>query len=481
MLVRDKAISGLIWNSFDSFANQGVQLGIGIFLARILSPREFGLMGMLTIFIAVSQSLIDSGFSSALIRKKDCTQEDYSTIFYFNLVISIALYFLLFLLSGTISSFFNEPQLKILITVLGIALVLNSFTIIQRTKLTKELNFKIQMYVSTAASVISGIIAIVLALNGFGVWSLVALTLCRVGLTSLFFWIWSKWRPVRVFSKKSFYELFSFGSKLLISGLIDTIYRNVYNLVIGKYFSAVHLGYYAMADQLQALPSQNLSGIIGRVSYPVLSKIQDDASKLKTAYQRLIKSTMLVSFLSMFMLAAIAEPMITAVIGAKWLPSVLYLQLLCFVGMIYPLHALNLNILQLKGRSDLFLRLEIQKKILIIPVIFIGIFWGISIMIVGMIIINIIAFYLNSYWAGEFINYSTLQQLRDIFPSFLIGLIIGVIVFALGHFLPVSSWLKLSIQILSGLTLTIGLSESIKLVDYFYIKGIIFEKLFKKQ
>ena len=446
MTLRDKTISGIFWNSVDSFGNQGVQLVIGIILARILSPREFGLMGMLTIFIAVSQSLIDSGFSSALIRKKECTQEDYSTIFYFNLIISIALYFLLFLLSGTISSFFNEPQLKILISVLGIALVLNSFTIIQRTKLTKELNFKIQMYVSTAASVISGIIAIVMALNGFGVWSLVVLTLCRVGLTFSFFGFGQSGDQLE-FLVKNLFMNYSPSAANYSSGLIDTIYRKVHNLIIGKYFSAVLLGYYVMADQFQTLPSQNLSGIIGRVSYPVLSEIQDDVSKLKTAYQRIIKSTMLVSFISMFGIAAIAEPMITAVIGAKWLPSVLYLQLLCFVGMIYPLHALNLNILQLKGRSDLFLRLEIQKKILIVPVIFIGIFWGISIMIVGMMIINIIAFYLNSYWAGEFINYSTLQQLRDIFPSFLIGLIVGVIVFTLGHFLPVSSWLKLYVQI----------------------------------
>jgi O-antigen/teichoic acid export membrane protein len=337
------------------------------------------------------------------------------------------------------------------------------------------------MRISIIASVGSGLIAVIMAYMGYGVWSLVALSLGRFGFNSLFFWIWSKWRPSKVFSKKSFYELFSFGSKLLASGLLDTIYRNVYNLVIGKYFSAIQLGYYTMADQFQALPSQNLTGVIGRVSYPVLSTIQDDIPKLKTAYKKIIKSSMLLSFIFMFGMAAIAEPLIITLMGEKWLPSVFYLQLLCFVGMIYPLHALNLNILQVKGRSDLFLRLEIQKKILIIPVIFIGIFWGIKTMILGMIVINLIAFYLNSYWSGKFIDYSTTQQIRDIFPSFLVGLFVGLLVFISGHFLNVSDWLKLLIQIFIGAALTIGILEAIKLVDYFYIKEIIFEKIFKRK
>ena len=274
---------------------------------------------------------------------------------------------------------------------------------------------------------------------------------------------------------------FPSSNKLLASRLLDTIYRNVYNLVIGKYFSAAQLGYYTMADQFQTLPSQNLTGVIGRVSYPVLSTIQDDIPKLKTAYKKIIKSSMLISFIFMFGMAAIAEPLIITLMGEKWLPSVFYLQLLCFVGMIYPLQALNLNILQVKGRSDLFLRLEIQKKILIIPVIFIGIFWGIKTMILGMIVINLIAFYLNSYWSGKFIDYFTTQQIRDIFPSFLVGLFVGLLVFISGHFLNVSDWLKLLIQIFIGAALTIGILEAIKLVDYFYIKEIIFEKIFKRK
>ena len=353
MSLKQKTITGLLWSFIDTFAGQGISFIVGIILARILSPREFGLIGMITIFIAVSQSFIDSGFSSALIRKKDCSQTDYSTIFYFNLMVGIIFYVILFISAGAISSFFKEPQLYMILKVLGLGLILNAFGIIQRTILTKEINFKLQTKISLVASIGSGAVAISMALSNYGVWSLVVLTLGKVGLNSLFLWIWAKWKPLFVFSKKSFIELFSFGSKLLLSGLIDTIYRNVYYLIIGKFFSAAELGYYTRADQFQTLPSSNLNGVISRVSYPILSSIQDEPERLKSNYKKLIRSTMFLTFFLMLGLAAVAKPMVLTLIGEKWLPSVIYLQMLCFVGMQYPLHSLNLNILQVKGRSDL--------------------------------------------------------------------------------------------------------------------------------
>jgi teichuronic acid exporter len=481
MTLKEKTINGLVWSFIDSFANLGVQFLVGIILARILSPREFGLIGMLTIFIAISQSFIDSGFSTALIRKKDCTQNDYSTVFYFNMAVSLFCYLLLFLFSGAISEFFNEPQLKPLVQVLGIGLVLNSFGIIQRTILTKTLDFKLQTKVSLIASLGSGIIAISMALNGFGVWSLVALTLSRYALTSVFLWIWSKWKPELLFCKKSFNELFSFGSKLLLSGLIDTIYRNSYYLVIGKFFSAAELGFYTQADQFQSLPSTNLTGIISRVSYPVLSSIQDDKIRMKTNYRKLIRSTMFITFILMLGMAAVAKPMIITVIGEKWLPSVVYLQLLCWVGMLYPLHAINLNMLNVQGRSDLFLRLEIIKKILAVPIIVIGVFFGIKIMIFGMIVISFIALYLNSYYSGKMIDYSFYQQAKDILPSFILALLVNGIVFGL-TFLGISSpILLLVIQITIGGLLTVLICEAIKFEDYIYLKAIVFEKLLKNE
>lgn len=477
MTLKQKTVSGVIWSIIDSFASNGIQFIVGIILARILSPREFGLIGMLTIFIALSQSFIDSGFTNALIRKKDCTQTDYSTVFYFNFVIGIIFYFILFFFAGSISVFFNEPQLELLLQVLGLGLVLNALGIIQRTILTKNINFKLQTRVSVVASTLSGTIAISMAYNGFGVWSLVALTLSRFGFTSIFLWMWAKWKPSLIFSIESFKELFSFGSKLLISGLIDTAYRNVYYLIIGKYFSAVELGYYTRADQFQALPSKQLTGIFGRVSYPILSTIQDDVKKLRSAYTQIIKSTMFITFVLMLGMSAIAKPMIVTLIGEQWLPAVIYLQMLCFVGMFYPLHALNLNMLQIQGRSDLFLRLEIIKKVLSIPIIIIGILYGIKIMILGMLINTIIAYFINSFWSGKFIGYSSFEQIKDIFPSFLLAFTMAVIVYIIGNIIDLSDIWILVTQIITGAVLTIILAEIFKLNSYLTLKEIIFNKL----
>ncbi len=279
--LKSKTVNGLFWSALDGFANQGIQFLVGIILARLLTPHEFGLIGMLTIFIALSQSFIDSGFANALIRKQDCTQVDYSTVFYFNFVVSIIIYFVLFFSASSISVFFNEPQLELLLQVFGIGLILNAIGTIQRTILTKEINFKLLMRISIVSSIISGIIAITLAYNNFGVWSLVVLTLSRFGFNSLLLWLWGKWMPNLVFSYASFKELFSFGSKLLMSGLLDATYRNIYFLVIGKYFSSIELGYYTKADQFKAIPSQYLTMIIQRVSYPLLSNIQEEIEKLQ--------------------------------------------------------------------------------------------------------------------------------------------------------------------------------------------------------
>jgi O-antigen/teichoic acid export membrane protein len=477
MSLKQKTVSGLLWSFIDSIAGQGITFIVGIILARILSPKEFGLIGMLAIFIAISQSFIDSGFRQALIRKQDCTEKDYSTVFYFNIAVGLLSYLLLYGSSNYIANFFNEPILKELIIVLALGLVINSFSIIQSTLLMKIINFKLQAKISVIASIFSGIISIYMAYTEWGVWSLVALTLSRYTITSLLLWFWSKWKPIWYFSKKSFKELFSFGSKLLISGLIDTIYRNVYFLVIGKYFSAVELGYYTQADQFQSLPSTNLQGIIGRVSYPVLTTIQDDIPRLKEAYKKIIKSTMLITFVLMFGMAAIARPMILTLIGDKWEPCVIYLQMLCFVGMFYPLHALNLNMLQVQGRSDLFLRLEIIKKALAVPIIIIGVIWGIKTMILGLLSSTLIAYYLNSYWSGRLIGYSFMEQVKDITPSFLLASIMSSIVFAEGLFIQLPSLPLLSIQLITGALLTFCLCEIFHFKDYLYIKEIVKEKM----
>ncbi len=477
MSLKQKTVTGLMWSFVENSVQQGTNFIIGIILARLLLPREFGLIGMITIFIAISQAFIDSGFSQALIRKKDCTQADYSTVFFFNLVVGIFFYLLLFFMAGHISSFYQEPQLKLIVQVLGIDLIINALTMIQFTQLTRRIDFKLQTHITILASLGSGLISIVMAFKGYGVWSLVARSIGQHTFNVISLWYWNGWKPSWLFDRRSFKELYAFGSKLFISGLVDSTFTNLYYLVIGRYFSAVELGYYTRADLFQSLPSKNLTKVIQRVSYPVLTSIQNDTARLKSAYEKLIRSTMLFSFVLMIGMAAVAKPLVVVLIGEKWLPAVIYLQLLCFVGMFYPLHALNLNMLNVQGRSDLFLRLEIIKKLLTVPMIIIGVLSGIKILILGMLIISLIAYFLNSYWSGQLIGYSSLEQLKDILPSFLLALSGGAVAYLTGMLLNTSHLLTLIIQVTVSGIFVIGLVEFLSFNDYLYLKVIIKNKI----
>ncbi len=477
--LKSRTVTGLTWSFIDNFSRRGITFVVGIILARLLTPVEFGLIGMIAIFIAISQSLIDSGFTQALIRKENCTQTDYSTVFYFNLFVGVVLYSILFFSANSISSFYDEPQLKSLVQVLSFGIIINAFAIVQRARLIKSINFKLQTKISIIASICSGVIGIIVVYLGKGVWGLVIYNLLDNTFTSLLLWVWNKWRPSLLFSNKSFNEMFSFGYKLTVSGLIDTVYKNIFLIIIGKYYSAAELGFYTRADQFNKLPSQNITSVIQRVSFPVLSEIQNDIPRLKTAYQKLIKSTMLITFACMFLLIAIAKPLLFTLIGEKWLPSVIYLQLLGFVGMLYPLHAINLNMLIVQGRSDLFLKLEVVKKALAIPVIMFGVFMSIEVMIVGMIVLSMISYFLNSYYSGNQIGYTSFQQLKDILPSFILSLFIGGIVYLISLFIKLPIFLILTTQLLVGGGLFFVLAELFKMQDYIFVKETFLERLIK--
>jgi teichuronic acid exporter len=480
MTLKEKTISGLKWSFADNFVNQGLQFAFGIILARLLSPKEFGLIGMLAIFIAVSQSFIESGFSHALIRKNNCTKEDYSTVFFYNLGIGLFFYLLLFLFSGAIGNFYHEPILTLLIKVLGVNIIISSLSVIQSTILTKNIDFRLQTKISIISCVSSGVIGIVMAYSGWGVWSLVWKNVAQNIINSTLLWLWNGWRPTSVFSLKSFRELFGFGSKLLISGLIDTTYTNIYYLVIGKYFSAVELGFYTKADQFRNVFSQNITTTIQRVSYPVLSTFQEDNVILKEKFKRLIRTTMYISFVLMIGLAVVAKPFVLILIGAKWESSVIYLQLLCFAGVLYPLHALNLNVLNVKGRSDLFLKLEIIKKTVAIPIILMGIMIGIKAMIIGMMFGSIIAYFINSYYSAQLICYSVREQLTDILPSFVISLIVGACVYTVGTIVYTHIIVQFVLQIITGAILLVFLSESFHVYGYGEIKNIVLKPIILK-
>lgn len=471
--VKQKTLKSLFWSFTDNFVTQGSNFFVGLILARLLSPKEFGLIGMIMVFIVISRVFVDSGFSQALIRKKDCSARDYSTVFYFNLLIGFLVYIILFASAGAVSAFYNEPQLVALLRVLGLVLLVNAASFIQKTILTKHIDFKLQTKISIIAAVVSGVIGIGMAYSGWGVWSLVAKTIAQDLIATLLLWLWNKWRPEWTFCWTSFREMFGFGSKLLASSLIDNIYNSIYYVVVGKFYSAVELGYYVRADNFQNLPSSNLNTVIQRVSYPVLATMQDDHVRLKSNYKKLIRNAMFLSFFLMIGMAAMAEPMVVCLVGRKWLPAVPYLQLLCLVGMLYPLHALNLNILNVKGRSDLFLKLEVIKKIISIPPIIMGIFWGIKIMIVGRLVISVISYFLNSFWSGALINYPVKEQIRDITPACLGAFTMGGLLFIAGRMSHLSYGMTFFLQLILGTVIALGVARLIRLDGYEELKRVV--------
>ena len=469
--LKNKTAKGVGWSFIDNISSSGISFLVSLVLARILSPEEYGIMAMLTIFIAISNSIVDSGFSNALIRKNDVVELDYNTTFYFNLVVSGVLYLVLYVCAPFISNFFSEPLLIPVTRVLGLVLIVNACSIIQRTILVKAVDFKTQTKISLISSMLSGVIGVGMAIYHCGVWSLVGQQLSRQGLNSLFLWIYGKWKPLWEFSYNSFKNLFGFGSKLLLSGLIDTIYKNIYYIVIGRFYTADQLGQYTRAEQFTSIFSSNLTSVIQRVSYPVLSTIQEDAIRLQEAYRKIIKATMLITFVCMLVLAALAKPLVLILIGEKWLFAVPYLQILCFAEMLYPLHAINLNILQVKGRSDLFLKLEVIKKIVAILPIVLGITLGIKFMLWGAVCTSVISFFLNSYYSGHLVNYSTMNQIKDIFPTFLIASFVAGTIWCLS-FLNLSIYFTFFIQCVTGFILLIFINEKCRLKEYMEMKQL---------
>lgn len=476
--LKNKTIKGASWSFIDSIAGQGITFIVGLVLARILSPDEYGLIGIILIFVSIFNSIVDSGFSNALIRKKDANDIDYSTVFIANLVISIVLFGVLYISSPVISKFFSLPQLIPLLRVMGSILIINSFAIIQRTIFTKKVDFKTQTKVSLISSISSGIVGIGMASYGYGVWSLVGQQISRQFLNSLFLWIYSDWFPKIKFSIQSFKELFRFGWKLLVSGLIDTLWREIYQVIIGKWYAPATLGQYTRAQQFASICSSNLTTVVQRVSYPILSSVQDEKERLKNGYKRIIKVTMLLTFTLMLGLAAVSKSMILVLIGEQWLPSVPFLQIICLQMMLYPLHSLNLNMLQVQGRSDLFLKLEIIKKIIAIGPLLLGIFVNIYWMLGGSVITGFIAYYLNAYYSGPFLNYSIKEQVKDILPSFGVALAMAVPVFTMS-FIPLNPFILLPLQIVVGAVITITICEATRLSEYLELKDIILPTIIK--
>ena len=471
--LKAKTVRGTIWSGIDSIAGQGITFLVGLVLARLLSPQEYGLIGYITIIVAILNSIVDSGFSNALIRKKDAGEIDYNTTFIFNLVLSLLMAGVMIVAAGPISRFFNEPALVPLIRVMSAIVVINAAAIVQRTTLTKRVDFKTQTKVSLIASATSGVVGIGMALSGMGVWSLVGQQLSRQLLNTVFLWIFNRWIPTLQFSWRSFRELFGFGWKLMVSGLIDTTWKEIYQLVIGKCYTTETLGQYTRGKQFSDIFSSNMTTIIQRVSYPVLSSVQDERTRLKEGYRKIIKVSMLLSFVLLFGLGAVAEPLLYVLIGGQWSEAARYLQIIVFSVCLYPLHAINLNMLQVQGRSDLFLKLEIIKKIVAVGPILLGIFLSIRWMLWGSVLTGFFAYWLNSFYSGKMIDYGSLAQLRDIAPSFGVAFVMMAALYALTltELPPVA---LLAVQLIAGAGIAIGLCELLRLEEYRELKNIVF-------
>lgn len=423
--IKTKAINGTFWSSIERFSTQIVQFVITIIMARILTPEDYGLIGMLAIFISLSQVFIDGGFSSALIQRKDRNDADFSTVFYINIGVSAIIYLLLFALGPLIADFYHQPILCPIIRVYSLNLIINAFAAVTKTILIIKLDFKTQSKISFISAILSGICGIIAASFGLKVWALVIQALIMSVLNVILSFALVKWRPNAKFSKESFKKLFGFGSKLLVASIISSVYDNLYNLVIGKEFNAKDLGYFSKSKSFTSLISTNIGGILTSVSYPILSEVQSDKSHLLNIYRRYMQLSAFIIFPLLMLLCGIASPMVIFLLTDKWAGCIIILQILCFANLFSGLTAVNLNLLKVTGRSDLVLQIEVIKKIIAISILAVSmLFHNLEIICIGLVLYSFIAFYINTYYTNKILSYGYLKQLQDVLPYFLISLFI---------------------------------------------------------
>lgn len=427
--LKHQAVKGVMWSAVERFSVQGIQFILTIVIARLVLPSDYGLIAMLGIFLSIAQVFVDSGFSDALIQKKDCTETDFSTVFYFNILISIIIYFLLYISAPYIATFYREPELSLVTRWIGLNIIISSFSIVQRAKLTINVDFKRQAKASLTAVLISGIIGILLAYKGWGVWALVVQTLSNNLLNTLLLWIFAKWIPKWMFSIESFNVLFSFGSKLLLSGLLHTIYINLYSLVIGRRYSSMDVGFYNRAYQLANFPSINIIGVINRVIFPIQCELQDDNEHLKTSFIKYLRMSCFIIFPLMIIVAVLSKPLILLLLTDKWLPAAELLSILCFGYMWYPVMAVNNQILNVKGRSDYFLCAEILKKVVGIAILFITLPFGVRLLCWGIVVYNFFDMVIVIYYSRKVVSVKYREQIRNVIPLFFISLLTGSMIY----------------------------------------------------
>lgn len=458
--LRDKTAKGISWGFIDNILSSGITAAATIVLARLLTDRDFGIIGMTSIFITLSTSLVDSGFHGALVRKKEATEADKNTVFYFNLVLSLLLYSVLFAAAPHIASFFGVEILAKVIRILGFSLIINALSIVHKVILVRKMDFRTQAVISTVSSVVSGVLAIVAAAAGYGLWSLVAMQLSKLFVYMFMLWFFTKWRPALLFSVSSFREMFSFGGRLLVTSIISTLWNEMYSFIIGKIYSASMLGQFSRADKVKNMVTSNVSMVMQRVSYPVLASIQDESERQKQVYRKILKTTMLISFTAVFGIWAVAEPFTVTVFGSQWLPSVEYLRILCLSGIFLPLMICSANVINADGRSDLTLVLEIIKTLMaVIPVVF-GIFFSIEALLWSMVGVYAILYVIHGLFVSKILGYGLFEQIKDIFPSFVVAVVMAFTV-NLFNYAEMQYWLRLLLQVFTGCVTVVVIYEFI--------------------
>lgn len=479
MSLKQKALKGVFWTSIEKFGNQLIGFAISIVLARLLMPQEFGLIAMLSVFIALGQSLIDSGLTESLIRTKDPDDTDYSTIFYFNLVGSVVIYIIIYFAAPYIALFYEQDLLTSIVRLYSVVFIINAFAAIQNTRLVKLMDFKTLMIVSTPSLIISGFVGITLAVNGFGVWSLVWSGIAQAIASTVQLWYWAKWKPLWVFSYEKFKQHFNFGFKLTLSGILNTVFVNAYPIIIGKFFAPAQVGFYSKADGLRMLPVGIVSGIVSKTTYPLFSEIQNDDVRLKNVYKRIMQMVVFLVAPTLIFTAVLAEPIFRFLYTEKWLPAVPYFQILCISGILHPIHAYNLQILNVKGRSDLFLKLEIIKKIIIVIVILVSFQFGIYGLLYGGVFTSLATFLINTHYTGKFINYTAWHQTKDLLPTILLAVTAGVLMYGIDVYLSslnVHDIIRIVLGGIAGLLTFIVLAWLVKLESMYELITILQQK-----
>lgn len=473
--LKDKTKIGFYWKFFEQFTNYGLQFFIGIILARLLSPSDYGIIALPSVFLAVANVFVDSGFFTALVRKEDMTERDLCTSFYYSIGVGLICYLLIFIGAPWIADFYNTPVLKPLVRVTALSFLWGPLNTPQYVILTRRLDFKTISKVSVITKVVGSVLGIVCAYIGLGLWSLVIMGVVSSFLSFVQLWISVKWLPRQKWSNESFKYLWNYGNKLLGSSLLDRLYQNIVPVFVGKYYSPYDLGLYNRAANYANLPSQNITGVIQSVTFPVLSKMQSDDDYLKRNYLKMIRTTAFVIFPLMLMLAALARPLVMVMITAKWEGCIILLQLLCFSMMWYPIHAMNLSLLQVKGRSDIFFKLEVIKKVFGAIVLLASLPVSLVVVILGSWVTNIFSLVVNTYYTGKIIGATFLVQMQILLPTIILSLLTWGVILLVNHFVG-NYYLQIVVGVLLGFSFYLGCAKILNLEELEHIKYFLSRK-----